>query len=286
MSPGQNNKVDLFLGREMQEAEMHEVAGGWAAVYSAPCPGRETPNEDAAALIPMGPDSAVLIVADGLGGIPGGDQASGLAVGALKSTLRDAAGDDTELRGAILDGIENANNAVKSLGFGAATTLVIVEIQKDMVRPYHVGDSAVLAFGQRGKIKLQTVPHSPVGFALEAGFLNETEAMHHESRHIVSNVIGAVDMRIEVGASLKLAARDTVLLASDGLFDNLHVDEIVSRLRKGPLKQGADGLVSSATKRMMQPVEGVPSKPDDLTLVAFRKAPPLRKRVKTKENHA
>ena len=77
----------------------------------------------------------------------------------------------------------------------------------------------VLVTGGLGKIKLLTVSHSPVGMALESGLLDEAEAMHHEERHIVSNVVGSAGMRIEIGAKRKLAPRDTVLLASDGLAE-------------------------------------------------------------------
>ncbi len=40
--------------------------------------------------------------------------------------------------------------------------------------------------------------------------------------HIVSNVVG-----VDVGSALELAARDTLLIASDGLVDNLKTEEIV-----------------------------------------------------------
>ena len=80
-----------------------------------------------------------------------------------------------------------------------------MEISNGSVRPYHVGDSVILLVGQRGKIKLQTVSHSPVGYAVEAGVLDEVEAMHHQDRHVVSNFIGSPEMRIEVGAPLRLA---------------------------------------------------------------------------------
>jgi serine/threonine protein phosphatase PrpC len=162
---------------------------------------------------------------------------------------------------------------VSALGVGAATTLAAVEVQGDSVRPYHVGDSMILVMGQRQKIKLQTVSHSPVGFAVEAGVLDAAEAMHHEDRHLVSNVLGTPDMRIEVGSSLKLALRDTLLLSSDGLFDNLHTDEVVARLCKGPLASGVRRLTEDCVQRMTRPAEGEPSKPDDLSFVAFRRAP-------------
>jgi serine/threonine protein phosphatase PrpC len=268
----------LFLESDMQDSVRHRIAGGSAAVFTVRCPGKETPNEDAVALIPYGANAAVIAVADGLGGIRGGNVAAGTAIHTLLSSLNGAAAGDAELRSAILDGIEKANQAVLDLGTGAATTLAVAEIQDGAVRPYHVGDSIVLVTGQRGKIKLQTVPHSPVGFAVEAGMLDESEAMHHEQRHIVSNVIGSNDMRIEVGSSVELAPRDTLLIASDGLLDNLHVDEIVSRLRKGPIEKAARRLAADSHERMARPAEGAPFKPDDLTFVVFRRTPPRRRR--------
>ncbi len=269
-------EATLYFDGAMCDAELQPIAGGSAAVYSARCPGKESANEDAAALIPVGQAAGVLAVADGLGGLPAGERASVIAVRCLAVALKGAEPSDATLRGAILDGFEHANRAVAELGVGAATTLAVVEIQKGSMRPYHVGDSMILVVGQRGKLKLQTVSHSPVGFAVEAGVLDESEAMHHEDRHIVSNVIGTADMRIEIGSTIEIAPRDTVLLASDGLFDNLLTEEIVQRLRKGPLATGARRLAADASRRMTAPEDGSPSKPDDLTFVAFRPTPGVR----------
>lgn len=262
--------TQLFFQADMPQGEIFTLSGGIAAVFSARRRDKQTPNEDAAALIPVDGDAGILVVADGLGGSPAGEQASCLAIRQLVASIREAPGDDPSLRAAILNGIENANRAVSELGVGAATTLAVAEIRGHTVRPYHVGDSMILLVGQRGKIKLQTVSHSPVGYALEAGLLDETEAMHHAQRHVVSNVIGTPDMRIEVGSTIEMARYDTLLLASDGLFDNLHTDEIVQRIRKGPLERVMRTLADDCRLRMDSPKEGQPSKPDDLTFVAFR----------------
>ena len=155
-----------------------------------------------------------------MGGERGGAAAAQRAVESLAEYVRRDRGGHS-LRSAVLDGIEAANHAVCDTVVGGMTTLAALTVDGRRVRPYHVGDSAILVFGQQGKLKLQTVAHSPVGFALEAGVLDEEEAMHHEDRHVVSNVLGAADMRIEMGSELALARRDTVLLASDGLLDNL-----------------------------------------------------------------
>jgi serine/threonine protein phosphatase PrpC len=64
-----------------------------------------------------------------------------------------------------------------------------------------------------------------------------------------------------------------VLLASDGLFDNLHLDEIVAQMCQSPLLAAVQELVAAARKRMIEPADGQPSKPDDLTIVCYRKRP-------------
>jgi serine/threonine protein phosphatase PrpC len=258
------------LDGEMDEVAVHALACGEVAVFSCRSPGRDGPNEDSAAVLPFGDGSYVFAVADGLGGNRAGARASSLAIDGLAAALDEARREAWPLRTAMMNGIERANEAIRGLGVGACTTLSAVELAEGMVRPYHVGDSMILLFGQRGRLKLQTVAHSPVGFAVEAGLLDEDRAMHHAERHIVSNVLGVPDMRIEVGSQRRVAPRDTLLLASDGLSDNLRTDEIVALLRTGPLDAACERLAELARARMHTPGDGEPSKPDDLTFVAFR----------------
>lgn len=252
------------------EGEVHSFVNGETAVYTSRTPENQTPNEDCAALFAIDSHAGVLVVADGMGGMPLGKEASHLCINAIQSSLESIKDPYSGLREVILNGIEQANQEVSGLNVGAASTLAIVEIVGDLVRPYHIGDSSILVVGQKGKVKLYTVSHSPVGYAVEAGFLDESEAMHHEERHIVSNMIGSADMRIEVGPTLKLAPKDTLLIASDGLFDNFQLDEIQDRIRKGSLRTIMQALINEARRRMVQPIEGYPSKPDDLTFILYR----------------
>jgi serine/threonine protein phosphatase PrpC len=261
----------LFSREDVGAVEEVRIAGGLAVVYTARSPCKESANEDAALLGPCCAESGILAIADGVGGERAGGDAAALAMKTLAAAINQGLDDDALLRTAILNGVETANLAVQTMGVGAATTLVVVEVRGRTVRTYHVGDSMVLVVGQRGKIKLQTTSHSPVGYGVEAGLLDERDAMHHEDRHIVSNVIGSPDMKIEIGPILRLAPRDTVLLASDGLFDNLHVDEIVSQIQKGPLRTAVERMVADAHNRMTEPRSGQSSKPDDLTIVAYRR---------------
>jgi serine/threonine protein phosphatase PrpC len=240
----------------MALGERFELGGGEAVVLSLSKPGRDGPNEDAAAVISLGEDAGVAAVSDGAGGHPSGAKAAALAVRAVCDSVA-ALGDDIQnLRGAIINGFEQADRAISALGTGAAATLAVVEIQGNHMRAYHAGDSMVLVTGQRGRIKWLTIPHSPVGYAVEAGLLDRGDALHHEDLHLVSNLLGTQDM---------------LVLASDGLSDNLHLDEIVERVRKGPLHRAVDELAALGRKRMEAPAEGAPSKPDDLTFIAIRR---------------
>ena len=254
-----------------------DVAGGSAVAFTCRDPFKDTENEDTVAVIPYGPGAAVLVVADGAGGLPAGKRASLTAVTTLAASLQTAMDKTMLLRTAILNGIEAANEAVLALANGSATTMTVITIEGLIARSYQIGDSEALVVGQRGLIKLQTTAHSPTGFAVEAGFLDEREALHHEDRHLVSNFLGTSDMRIDVGAGVELRPRDTILVASDGLTDNVHLDEIIEHVRTGTLPESVLAVVDLATRRMSAARNGQPSKPDDLSLILFRK--PDRSRV-------
>lgn len=269
--------IALYLGEGDGDRGDHVFPQGQVCVRSLRSPDKATPNEDAAAVMQIGTDALVLAVADGVGGNPAGREASNTAVRTLCRTLARLPADTPQLRPAILDAVEEANREVLGLARGAATTLVIAQLEGRRLRSYHVGDSELVAVGQRGLVKQRVVPHSPTGFAVEAGLLDEDEAVQHDQRHVLFNVIGSPDMRVEVGPALQLAVRDTVLLASDGLFDNLFIDEIVDTIRKGPLAAAADRLVERARLRMQGGAAEQPCKPDDLTVVLFRPHAPRRR---------
>ena len=276
-----SNLVDGLLvldGAFKADSQAADVGGGAVVAFTERAPDKDTENEDTLAVIPWGPESVVLVVADGAGGLPAGKRASMTAVSSLVEALSVAMSETVVLRTAILDGIEAANEAVMRLSNGSATTMTVVTIEGKVARSYQIGDSEALVVGQRGRIRLQTTAHSPTGFAVEAGFLDEREALHHAERHLVSNFLGTSDMKIDIGAPVELHPRDTVLLASDGLMDNVHLHEIIEHIRKGPADAAVDAVVGLARRRMESNNSKEPSKPDDLSLIVYRKRPPPRRK--------
>ncbi|MDA0660635.1 MAG: serine/threonine-protein phosphatase [Planctomycetota bacterium] len=251
-------------------------AGGELSVFSRRSPEKQTANEDSLAIVTLGETNGVIAIADGCGGMAQGGLASRKAIDALLNGLKAATDAGEGPRAAILDSIEQANRDVCDLGTGAATTFICVEIDRSFVRPYHVGDSQMLVVSSRGRVKFETGAHSPVGYGVQGGFLSPEEAIHHEDRHLVSNVLGSPDTRIEIGPRRRLAPWDTLVLASDGLFDNLRFPEICDIVRRGPLQKVTRELARQALARMAATDPDHPSKPDDLTFLVYRQRSPTR----------
>lgn len=261
-------KARFYIESDMTAPESIDFGGGSVVVLCRRCPNKSEPNDDCAAVVQTNSGAIVLIVADGVGGSPAGHKASAIAIESVAQSV-EATESANELRPAILDGIELANREILDLGIGAATTLAVVEIQDQVARAYQVGDSTTLVIGQRGALKWKSTPHSPVGYAVESGMLEEADAMHHDDRHIVSNLVGSRDMHIEIGPSRKLSPRDTVLVGSDGLFDNLHLDEVIEGAQLGKPVRRVMELSELVTARMTGLQADAPGKPDDLTVLLF-----------------
>lgn len=259
-----------YFNSSLDDSEFFSMHSGFAAVFSARAPGKETANEDSLALIPVNQSSLVLVVADGMGGLPAGEEASRTVIKQLVKSLMRVNKEDISVREAILDGIEQANSAILDCKNGSGTTLVAAELQGNILRTYHAGDSMIMLMGNRGKIKYSAIAHSPTGYALEAGLIDEAEAMSHEYRHLISNYAGSTDMRVETSPAIQMAPRDTLLLASDGLSDNLFDNEIVEICRKGPLQACSSRLAAECNRYMVQPVTNRGYHPDDLTFIMFR----------------
>jgi serine/threonine protein phosphatase PrpC len=256
--------------------ETAKFCGGQFAFFSQRCPTRTTaPNEDSACFVQVASKAGVLAVADGVGGAAAGNRASHCIAEHLTAACSNALLTDKHdrrgLRAEILDAIEAGNQEILKWGIGAGSTLTAVEFIDGWIRAYHVGDSGAMLISNRGKIKFATVGHAPIAQALEIGLIDEQEALTHEDRNLITNCLGSDTMKIEIGPSIQMAARDTLLIASDGLLDNLTAEEIAQLVRKGEIAIQTQRLAEMALERMANDDhESNPSKPDDLTLLCFR----------------
>ena len=241
-------------------------------VFSTRSPEKEKSNEDSVAWI-VWPDALLLAIADGVGGQPAGGDASMLTIKLLVECFQDIDGEQISLdafRDGVLDTFERANREVQDMGVGSGTTLTVVTVSERDARVFSVGDSSTLICGSKGKVKFVNTPHSPTGYAIAAGVLDENDALHHEERHLLSNLVGSTEMHIDIGPILKLSTQDRILVASDGLWDNMYLEEIVNAVRKGSLYKAANFLQETCRHRMLDKEKKLPSHADDLSFIVVR----------------
>lgn len=214
----------------------------------------------------------MVIVADGLGGHKGGATASKMAVSILGEAAKKwqltSVEERLPRREMVLAAFEKAHNDIKALGLGAGTTLTVAEVTPETVRFYNAGDSFGLLMGGMGTLKFKNVEHSPVGYCLEAGAITEQEVIGHPAAGVVLNALGIDPVRVEITQEMELARRDHILLASDGLTDNVLNSQICDDLRRGSLEEKMSKLVDGARLQMSKEK----GKPDDLTMVLVRLA--------------
>ncbi len=242
---------------------------GWLTGLSVRSPNKETSNEDALLALTVNKDQGLLILADGAGGLPSGKEASGIILEEFSkkfSRIRKT----QPLTPLILMTLDRANRQIQKQGKGSGSTAVVLEMHRRKVRSFHVGDSSFRIIGQKGAVKRLTVPHSPVGHMLASGFAEADHPYCLKNRHFVDNLMGFEDMRIEVGAPYRLAKKDTVFMASDGVTDNVTSEELNELIRKGDLDQTRNEIKNLLLERMSNTETHVPQAIDDFSFFLFR----------------
>jgi serine/threonine protein phosphatase PrpC len=214
-------------------------------------------NEDAAGLYT--PTDAVvlerygilLVVADGVGGAPRGDEASGIAVETLLKTYYEAPADmPTAQR--LKDAYANANAAVVAADevpsyWHMCTTLVAAAVFPDRAVFANVGDSrGYIIPSPVGAARQIAVDHSEVQEMVQQGLMTPEQAEVASNRNIITRVVGT-DPNVEVDLfDVPLIAGDIVLLCSDGLATAVTDAEIADVIQHNPLEAVVDELVELA----------------------------------------
>jgi protein phosphatase len=175
-------------------------------------------------------------VADGMGGHAAGEVASLTAVEALKAAFQQNPTAD-----GLADAVREANRAVWRRAAeqaelrGMGTTVTSVALVDDegeaLLAVANVGDSRAYLL-RDGELDQITDDHSLPEEMVRRGELAPEDAAMHPQRHILTRVLG-MDEEIEVDCFRIVPYKgDRVLLASDGLTNELTDDQIASILRR------------------------------------------------------
>ncbi len=228
MSQTKSEIKELFLHRVKDfESETFEWRGHKVGYFIQKNQTKSDDNDDVLFFY-GGEDYCLFGVCDGAGGHPNAAEASYLVGETILQYARTHRPEDFQL----VELIEMANDNVLKEYKGAYTTLSMCFIHGDMIRSYSVGDSEVQYINQDSEVLYNNIPHSPVGHAVEAGVISQEESLDHNERNIVNNLIGDEVLRIEACSKFKIKKSHTIIVGSDGVFDNLTHDELSSLLAR------------------------------------------------------
>lgn len=185
------------------------------------------------------------VLCDGMGGLQHGAEASRAAVDAFLACYRAKTEQET-IPAALARSVYETNGQVvelaRKLGAedGMGTTLVAAALHKNSMYYVSVGDSGLFHLTRRG---LGTINHPHVfatmlDQAVAQGVMSQQAALDHPERHALTSFIGVEPLSdVDGGADpLRLSPGDTILLASDGLFNTLTAREIRGALEGDPRK--------------------------------------------------
>ncbi len=237
-----------------------------------PGPGSSLAADDfPSGLITPGPPD-LFIVADGMGGQLAGEKASQLAVELIPTHLAGtitAVRDDNEIRSAILDAIEYANNQILSQSSihldyaNMGTTVGLVLFRNRHVFVTGLGDTRVYHL-HGSTFRQLTKDHSLANALQEAGSISPAEVETHRFKNILYLFLGSRDVhdRPEPVQVIDYVPGDQFLIASDGLTGVVK-DNVIAEIMRSceDPQRAAQQLVNRALDNMSK---------DNITCIVIR----------------
>ncbi|WP_414623633.1 PP2C family protein-serine/threonine phosphatase [Calothrix sp. CCY 0018] len=199
------------------------------------------------------PEGRFFIVADGMGGHAGGEEASRIASLEIQKYLLsnwDSSKSSDEL---LQSALWQANEAIlqdqqeHSERADMGTTVVTVVFRPgESPHVAHVGDSRLYRW-RSSLLELITEDHTWVARALKMGDINIEEARNHPFRHVLSRCLGRDDLNEVKVQPLDVKSGDRLLLCSDGLTEELADEKIAYYLQENTaLEKIALSLIEGA----------------------------------------
>lgn len=206
------------------------------------------------------------IVADGMGGYEGGQEASRIAVETIEEVYANAVAG--EPRTWLLEGFQAAHHRIQEYAekypdlHGMGTTCTAMALLDHRLYFAHVGDSR-LYLVRGSSISRLTHDHSYVSRLVENGVLRAEEAESHPQRHILTAALGAGSTITPDSPpqAVSLESGDVLVLCTDGLWGLLTESEIQAAMAGKTAAEICDNLVGTAKRR---------GGPDNITMQVLR----------------
>jgi len=198
------------------------------------------------------------LVADGAGGHGGGDVAAAIARQSILTAFAAAPVLDAQalhrlLEQANADVVARQAEGGKLAGMRSTVVFAAVDLEAQSLMWAHCGDSRAYLF-RGGAIVARTTDHSLVQQMVASGMLDEEGARLHLQRNMLLSALGSVEEPAEIAVSerMRLQPGDVLLLCSDGVWEVLGDEALVSSLHAsssaGPWTELIDAQIQARAK--------------------------------------
>ena len=206
------------------------------------------------------------VIADGMGGYEGGQEASHIAVETVRHIYENNF--DGTPQATLIDALAAAHRTIQRYAIehpqfhGMGTTCTALSIVDRQLYFAHVGDTRVYLVRSESISRL-TRDHSYVGRLVENGIVRAEDAESHPQRHILTAALGSGrEITPDLpDAPIQLQAGDTIVLCTDGLWSLIREQDLAHTVRVNSPSQACLELVKMALER---------GGPDNITVLILR----------------
>lgn len=217
--------------------------------------GRRSRNEDRVGHW-LGAETALLAVADGLGGHSHGELAAQMAIDILGDAFERSSQPKLAVPGQFLTAafltihgaiVEEARR--RALPDNPRTVLAACVVQDGHVYAAHVGDCRFYLLRQ-GRVVARSRDHTVVQRLVDEGRIREEAVPSHPYRNRLLQCLGGIETPpVELAPPVRLAEGDLVLLCSDGFWGPLSQRQMMHALLSRPLAEAIPELVALAEQQ-------------------------------------
>ena len=208
----------------------------------------------------------LVVVADGMGGVEGGQFASRIAVESVQNAYASSPESNPQQR--LLAAFQFAHAQVQEKARqepalrGMGTTLTAFALVGHHLFFAHIGDSRLYLL-RAGKLQALTRDHSLVARLVENGVVSARDAESHPQKHVLTAAVGVSDeIQPDYPAEpVNIEASDVLMACSDGLWGQTSVEEMSEILTSKEPAEACRTLVEVAKDH---------GGPDNITLQIVR----------------
>lgn len=213
--------------------------------------GGSAPNQDRGLVVP---EKNFIAVFDGIGGNADGDKAADICAKAFLESPDDP---EQSFNSAALSlSLANINNQIASnAGSCFISAKIIKENGQKLLDVSQAGDAKLVVYDKDGEIKFESQDESLVQKLVSAGAMTPDEALYSPYKNQITNAIlmdrDASNLK-KYPYLIPLSKSDRIVMASDGITDNLTPDEIWDLINSRESQKAIEEISDVTDERMTQ----------------------------------